>query len=163
MVCLKKLRALVASAHDHVQDAQVKAFDGSDYSHISDECEKALAALQLALHNELGVAPPGYDADFVKEHGIDPNGAPCFCGECYPTPGSAPMLGMVAPSPEVVNLDGVPARLWAGITERGTPFRLAVHRTFTDADRAAEFERDFPILQQKEPPKAFERGASCSS
>lgn len=50
-------------------------------------------------------------------------------------------------------LDGVPVRLWEGVTEGGARCRVFVHRiAVADDQPAAEFEAE---LQKKLPPAAY--------
>jgi len=51
---------------------------------------------------------------------------------------------------KLTNLDGVPVRVWEGVTEGGTACIVFVHRIAVRADEdAAEFERE---LKERMPP-----------
>lgn len=55
---------------------------------------------------------------------------------------SAARLGVaIAPTEETVQLDGVPCRVWHGITQSGHPILVFVHRVMID-----ERHQDDPLL-----------------
>lgn len=67
-----------------------------------------------------------------------------------------PTIALLAPTEQTLVLDGVETRLWGGVSEHGTPFRLAVHRCFMELGHEAAFVRDFPMLEERAKPKRME-------
>lgn len=68
-------------------------------------------------------------------------------------PGMEPMTITVSSTTKIVELNGVPARVWEGKTSRGTEVhcfitRVAVHKD-APAEAVADFERD---LKEQAPP-----------
>lgn len=56
----------------------------------------------------------------------------------------------IEPTLKIVELNGVPARVWEGVTERGVPCHLFVTRIGVAKDQnAEEFERE---LEEQRPP-----------
>jgi hypothetical protein len=63
-------------------------------------------------------------------------------------------IAHVTPTDEELDADGVECRIWVGVTARGTPFRLAVHRVFVDAGATEKALLDeLTILKPREGPK----------
>lgn len=53
-------------------------------------------------------------------------------------------------TPIITHLDGVPCRVWEGVTESGTPCKVFVHRVAVhNADNAQQFERE--LQEQLQP------------
>ena len=60
----------------------------------------------------------------------------------------------IVPTPLLTTLDGIPVRVWQGVTEDGVPCKVFVHRVRPDATdpvACAAFER---YLKEMPPPRA---------
>jgi hypothetical protein len=86
--------------------------------------------------------------------------AHAFGGACETLKRALPPLAFLTPTPETMSLDGVEARVWAGVTETGSPLRLAVHRVFLEPEHEAATLAYFPILEPRATPKRLELSSS---
>lgn len=68
----------------------------------------------------------------------------------------------LAPSPEIVTLDGVRCRVWLGRSEGGLPMRLAVHRVLMDAAEADALLAEFPIISECVPPASIKLASDAA-
>jgi len=50
---------------------------------------------------------------------------------------------LVESTKEIITMDGVPVRVWNGITENGTRFELYVHRLGHPPGTESEFQAEF--------------------
>lgn len=67
--------------------------------------------------------------------------------------GSCPVKITITSTNKLTTIEGVPCRIWEGVTERGVPCHVFVHRLAVQSvdNRCEEFERE---LRETYPPTA---------